>query len=164
MSKINILYVEDDDDWQVIFKDMIVNNIENIRFDFVKSLKEALNKLKQDRFHILIFDLSLPDSSFEETIEICSQLSKEYSVIVVSSLEDEEIINKCLDLGFEDYLIKDQYNEKIFSHVVNHAIRTKYSKIKKENDKTSSHLKIYEDIIKSLGDDIKKQIMKSQIS
>lgn len=70
--------------------------------------KEALQKIKKDKFDLILLDLLLPDI---DGFEVLTQLKKDPAlsnipVLIISNLGQGEEIKKGLSLGAEDYFIK----------------------------------------------------------
>ncbi|QDU96834.1 PP2C family protein-serine/threonine phosphatase [Lignipirellula cremea] len=84
----------------------------SVRFDMtcVERLHEGLALLAEaaDAFDLLVVDLTLPDSSGLATFEKVHQAAPQLPIVVLSSMADEELAVKAVQLGAEDYLMKGQ--------------------------------------------------------
>ncbi len=118
--KLNILMVEDNQDDVVLTKDMLGSRA------FVTNkttLKEAFEELKLRSFDVILLDLGVPDSQGIETFETISRYSATVPpVIVLTSNDDEALIQKTLTQGAQDYLVKSHLTPELLSRTVLHAI------------------------------------------
>jgi DNA-binding response OmpR family regulator len=97
---------------------LIVEDDDQIRTSLVRALSEhghavasapsAMSGLRQaveDRPHVVVLDLGLPDLDGREVLHMLRAVSK-VPVIVATARDDEEEIVRVLDSGADDYLIK----------------------------------------------------------
>jgi len=76
MSKIKILYAEDDPEWQDLLLEII--SPENYQIEFVSSYDEAIKKLSRSTFHVGLLDkkLDMDDPDNEDGLRIAEFISK----------------------------------------------------------------------------------------
>ena len=97
---------------------LIVEDDNKIRTSLVRALTEhghavssahtAMSGLRQaveDRPHVVVLDLGLPDLDGREVLRMLRAVSR-VPVIVATARDDEEEIVRVLDAGADDYLIK----------------------------------------------------------
>jgi DNA-binding response OmpR family regulator len=97
---------------------LIVEDDNQIRTSLVRALSEqghavssahtAMSGLRQaveDRPHVVVLDLGLPDLDGREVLRMLRAVSR-VPVIVATARDDEEEIVRVLDAGADDYLIK----------------------------------------------------------
>lgn len=113
-----ILLIEDDK----FLATLLVQRLkeENISFDLASSGEEGLDKVRQTPFSLIVLDLVLPGI---DGYEVLRQLKgdKELAkipVIILSNLGQKEEIQRGLQLGSADFLVKayfdlDQITKKI---------------------------------------------------
>ena len=127
-TRYKILYVEDSELDQAVFKRFVENNA--IPYDYViaGSISEARSVLACDRFDIVISDHSLGDGTAFDTLD----LVKDTPVIVITGAGDEETAIKLWKAGAYDYLIKDldQNYLKAVPITVENAVRLKMTEEK----------------------------------
>lgn len=133
-SKLNILMVEDNPDDVVLTKDMLGSRA------FVTNkatLKEAFEELKLRSFDAILLDLGVPDSQGIETFETISRYSATVPpVIVLTSNDDEVLIQKTLTQGAQDYLLKSHLTPELLTRTVFHAIeRYKFDQALRKNNR-----------------------------
>lgn len=130
MSRTKILIVEDDIDWLQIFYSLVGDAMQDV-FEYVHAsdLTSALALAKMEKFGLILLDLMLPDSYAIETVETMISNVKHTPIIVITTLDDEKFMKSAFALGVENYLIKDQYNIEMFTHVSRQAIKNSMEKI-----------------------------------
>ncbi len=130
---IHILLVEDDLAWEKYFREAVAQSLDNtFRFSFAGDLKTAMEKLAEDKsIQLVMLDLMLPDSEALNTLKVMAEKTKFLPIIVLSTLADEKIIHMAMQFGMQDYLVKDEYDDKLFLHVAKAAIRRELHKVSK---------------------------------
>lgn len=131
---LKILLVEDNPGDVLIFREHL--RFSGIEFELVESasLKDAINKISQQNFDVILLDLGLPDSIGLETLKKLNLLSLKTPVIVMTGLEDEETAIESLKEGVQDYLFKNNINEQTIIHSIRYSIeRKKIQELQKKN-------------------------------
>lgn len=110
----NILLVEDD----LSLIDGLEFSLRKNGFEIVvaRTVSEALVKLSQQRYDLLLLDLTLPDGS---GFEICEKARQSSSVpIIFLTAADEEVnIVMGLDMGGDDYITKPFKLNELISRI-----------------------------------------------
>lgn len=102
----SILIVEDDD----MSRDLLQKRVSRAGYDVVAvaSGSAALEIVSKQSFGLVLLDIMMPGMSGYEVLEYLNQ--NEYlmhmSVIMISALDDQETIERCLQAGAEDYITK----------------------------------------------------------
>jgi len=68
--------------------------------------EEAISKVKQERPHVVLLDIRMPDMDGIETLKKIREIDKEVGVIMITAVNEEKTGKKCLELGAYDYIIK----------------------------------------------------------
>lgn len=76
----------------------------------------------QRKFHVVLLDLSLPDSTGIETLKEYRAAVPDIPVVVLTGLDDEELALQALAEGAQDYLVKDQITIQLLKRAVRYAI------------------------------------------
>ncbi len=86
----------------------ISNGLTNEKFSVTAALdgKEAIEKLKNNRFDILIVDLVLPKVDGFEVIERAKSINPDTKVVVLSALSSDIFVKKAIGLGVDYYMLK----------------------------------------------------------
>ena len=109
MGNVKILVVEDDS----FLLQMYTTKLETENFEVLTALsgEEALRVVKKEHPALILLDLNLPEvDGFTVLEELKSKdETKDIPVIVLTNFSNKEDINRCLDLGAADYLIKAHF-------------------------------------------------------
>ncbi|MGK7879851.1 MAG: ATP-binding protein [Crocosphaera sp.] len=90
-----------------------------------KRLKNALNTLENQRFDIILLDLTLPDSQgLDSLLPIISQNSY-IPIVVLTNMNDEELALEAVRKGAQDYLVKRYITLDILVRSICYAIERK---------------------------------------
>ncbi|MBP0018514.1 MAG: PAS domain S-box protein [Cyanobacteria bacterium SBLK] len=133
----NILLVEDNLVDTRLLKILLLN-IPNfaIGLTCAKTLAEALDHLKSDRFDGILLDLFLPDCQGLETLTHLKQKSlarRSHSpetwqwqalppIVVLTGLEDEQTALKAIQVGAQDYLLKGELSSRLLIRTLHYSI------------------------------------------
>ncbi|OGC56219.1 hypothetical protein A3H26_02825 [candidate division WWE3 bacterium RIFCSPLOWO2_12_FULL_36_10] len=105
-----ILIVEDEVDIRVVYAEMLRNS--GYEVEEVGDGEEGLAKLKSSNWDLVFLDIMLPKKDGLEVLEsiVSDPILKLRPIILLSNLERESIVKKCLKLGARDYLVKSNIN------------------------------------------------------
>ncbi len=84
-------------------------------------LKTALDLLSKNSFDVIILDLNLPDSTGIETLKSILEMKNDAVVIVLTGLQDEDLGIQTVKLGAQDFLVKGQFDGKVFTSSIRYA-------------------------------------------
>jgi len=105
-QKVSILVVEDDR----FLRDLLVRKLETEGFRVLTAVegKEALKKIKEELPQLVLLDLVLPGIDGFEVLRQAKEdpQTNKIPVIILSNLGQKEEVEKGLQLGADDYLIK----------------------------------------------------------
>jgi PleD family two-component response regulator len=88
--------------------------------------QEALEMLRSQVFHLVLLDILMPDVDGFQVLEQMQsdQQLREIPVIMVSAVEDQEDVDRCLEMGAVDYISKP-FDEQVLKD----RIRTNLEKV-----------------------------------
>lgn len=94
----------------------------NFNISMVKRLADGIHLLDQNRFDVILLDLSLPDSRGIDSLRSVMKVASEAVIIVLTGADEEELSLEALQVGALDYLYKDRLNEEILGRSIRYAI------------------------------------------
>jgi PAS domain S-box-containing protein len=100
--------------------------------DTVRSVEEALNKLKEKKYDAVVSDYQMPGKDGLEFLEMLRKDGKTIPFIMFTGRGREEVAIRALNLGANQYLNKTGETETVYTELA-HAI-TELSKIKKAEE------------------------------
>lgn len=117
-----ILIVDDDDDLSLVISDMLEKNGYDVGYaaDGIK----AKELLKEEKFHLVLLDINLPDSTGFELCQELRSISKVPIIFISARVSEPDKING-LDIGGDDYITKPLSLKELLSRV-NALIRRTY--------------------------------------
>jgi signal transduction histidine kinase len=117
-----ILLIEDDEAFAFLTKRSIAATGSGHSVTHVVRIEHALQELAGDEFDIVLTDLSLPDASGIESVELLRAFHPEMPIIVLTSLESEDPARAAIQAGAQDYIYKDLVTSVPLDLSIRHAI------------------------------------------
>lgn len=124
---------------------------ENFDFEFVKKASEVEEKIYNNKYDLIILDISLPDGN---GFDICKNIKSDFNdlpIIFLTALDDENDIVKGFNLGAEDYITKPFRNKVLISRI-NNVLR-RYNKSQKEIISGDIKIDLENDRVYKINDD-----------
>ena len=120
---IRLLLVEDNCDYARILSEVIVM-AGGPAFEVVvaASLREALEKLRTSVLHVVLLDLSLPDSQGLDTFIRVHAAAPSVPTLIMSGVDDERVAMSAVQQGAQDYLLKGTFDGRALIRAVRYAI------------------------------------------
>ena len=118
--------------------------------DDCASKTEFLEKIKDNIYNLFICDISLPDGSGYDILEIIKEKKLDTKVIILSMHEDKSYIKKALRLGASGYVTKSTAHEEILQAIEKVIVKDeiylndKYAKIFYELFKEDKEIELSE--------------------
>jgi len=117
---INILLIEDNEDDIVYIQEVLADiKIPAYRLSCRNDLGEGIEWTRKHKLDVVLLDLSLPDSWGTGTVSRFRKEVSDLPIIVLTSLDDEEIGIKTIQEGAQDYIVK----RHISSYTIRQSIR-----------------------------------------
>src|SRR3954466_4959343 len=88
----------------------------------VERLADGLKKLREERFDVVLSDLTLPDSHGFETFQTLHAQAAGMPIIVLSGTDDETMAFKAVREGAQDYLVKGKVDTHVLIRSITYAI------------------------------------------
>jgi PAS domain S-box-containing protein len=89
---------------------------------WAERLSEAMTRLSEQEFAVVLLDLSLPDSWGFDTIASIQTRAPNLPIVVLTDLDDEEFAIKAVQEGAQDYVVKGQMIPRTLIRTVRYAI------------------------------------------
>ena len=67
---------------------------------------EALRKVKEERPHVILLDVKMPEMDGLEVLRRLREIDREVGVIMITVMDEQEIAREAMALGAFDYIVK----------------------------------------------------------
>jgi diguanylate cyclase (GGDEF)-like protein len=115
-----------------------------------KTLAEGITVLEQEKTDVVLLDLSLPDADGLETLKMVIEQYSDIPIVVLSGHDDETLALEALQLGAQDYLVKEHSNGHLIIRAVRYAIERRKTLLKLETVHQQEHHLAYHDQLTAL--------------
>ena len=103
-ENINILAVDDDKEFLTLLHDVLKD--EGYEITVAESMSEAIAKVKDVLFDLIITDKNMPEPKGADLINEIKSISPDSKIIVLTGFGDVESYLELMNLGIYDYLNK----------------------------------------------------------
>lgn len=123
LDRLHVLLVEDSDsDAEIVSYYLAAKELqESYRCFRATDISSSLQCLKTQQFDLVLLDLGLPDSNGIESVKTLID-SAGCPIIVLSGHTDETIAIQAVQIGVQDYLLKDELNPRILDKAIRYSI------------------------------------------
>ncbi len=123
MDEIHLLLLEDNPGDLRLCREMLKSvNTVSWQLEHAASLADARLALSDRTFDLIVLDLNLPDSQGLDTFRELSKLAPQIPVVIMSGLADQAQAIDAVQLGAQDYLIKDDLTPDLLSRALRYAL------------------------------------------
>lgn len=107
MKKNKILFVED----EKVLRETLTEALESNKFEVFTASngEEALSLLKNAKYDLILLDIILPKKNGFEVLAEIRKTDHNIPVILLTNLSGTNNVQKALDLGVKNYLVKSEY-------------------------------------------------------
>lgn len=120
LSKIKILVVEDNKINQMITK-KILNKI-NLECDVVDNGEDAVERVKENNYSVVLMDIHMPGISGLEATKIIRSFNKELTIFALTAVTLEDKMHEFDEAGFNDIISKpfkqEDFEKKLFNALI----------------------------------------------
>ncbi|MEZ4801972.1 MAG: ATP-binding protein [Gelidibacter sp.] len=117
LSNIKILVVEDNKINQMITKKIL--NKMNLYCDVVDNGEEAVERVKEERYDVVLMDIHMPGISGLEATKIIRTFDKELTIFALTAVTIDDKMHEFEEAGFDDIISKpfrqDDFERKLYS-------------------------------------------------
>ena len=125
----HIILVEDNEDHAVLILRHLKQQAHKFRFTRAGTLKQAREFLAQHSVHAVLLDLFLPDSNGLDTLKSILKFDQKIPVIVLTSLNDDNIAMEALQKGAQDFINKDEMTTSSLLRSIHYSIERKKTEL-----------------------------------
>ncbi|MBI3073199.1 MAG: GGDEF domain-containing response regulator [Deltaproteobacteria bacterium] len=125
-ATIRVLQVEDDA-LQHDLVQALLRHAQHARFDFehVDRLEDALRRLTDRAFDVVLLDFSLPDGVGLEILDAVLPAAKDAAIVIHTGSDDQALGLAALNRGAQDYLVKSITDGRAMERAILYAIERK---------------------------------------
>ncbi len=116
----------------------------------VETVRDALARLREGRFDLILSDLSLPDSRGIETFLQLQEQAKRIPIVVLTGTFDESLGVEAVAQGAQDYFVKGQVDGKMLVRSLRYAIERKRLQ-DREIERRSQTGYLWQSLFRTLG-------------
>jgi len=122
LSKFTILLAEDSMVNAKLITSLFAQN--NIKVDVAENGLEAIEKIKNGHYDLVLMDMEMPEmNGYEATIVLRNELHNPIPIIAMTAHAMAGEIEKCLNLGMNDYISKPINAKLLFEKIYNNIKR-----------------------------------------
>ncbi|MBL0273544.1 MAG: PAS domain S-box protein [Chitinophagaceae bacterium] len=130
MSDLNkglrILIIEDNPGDQYLITELLTASDLKIQLlRTAENLVKATDFLQKEIFDIILLDIVLPESSGIDTFKTVKKSAGKIPVIILSGLADMNVAVDAITLGAQDYILKEDLDEKVLTKMILYSIERK---------------------------------------
>ena len=123
---ISCLLIEDiASDAHQIHQMLVDAQIDDLQLKWVSGISRGINHLKDGTYHIILLDLNLSESNGLDNFKKLYALFHDIPIIVLTSVDDEQLALKAVQEGAQDYIVKDQIDVIMLLRSLRHSIARK---------------------------------------
>ena len=141
-----VLLVEDNRDEAELIEELLLEtNVgrqvsQRLSVSSTDRLSKAQQLLLNEKFDVILLDLSLPDSQDLTTIVKIQEYSVNTPIVVLTSRNDEELALQSIQTGAQDYLVKIKIDSELLMRSIRYAIERQHNQeaLRKSEEKYRS--------------------------
>jgi two-component system cell cycle sensor histidine kinase/response regulator CckA len=124
-KSIAVLLIEDDMEYVHLTQEMLAL-VWRAPFDLKHAdrLSTGIEQLARGTFDVVLLDLSLPDSWGFDTFTRVQAQDPHVPIIVLTGLDDESLVNKVMQEGAREYLVKGEMEGDLLAGAIRYAINS----------------------------------------
>ena len=120
-SPLRILLVEDNPGDVLLIQETLGDRHGEFALESVERLAAALERLRTGGIHVVLLDLTLPDSAGLSTFTAVRTNAPDVPIVVLTGLSDEALAVSTVRAGAQDYLVKGQVDGNLLGRTIRYA-------------------------------------------
>jgi len=120
-SPLRILLVEDNPGDVLLIQETLGDRQGEFALESVERLAAALERLRTGGIHVVLLDLTLPDSAGLGTFTAVRTNAPDVPIVVLTGLSDEALAVATVRDGAQDYLVKGQVDGNLLGRTIRYA-------------------------------------------
>ena len=116
MKKIRLLLVDDEQDFLTAYSRRFIRR--NAEVTIASSGPEALEKIRETEFDVVILDVMMPGMNGIETLRRIKAVAPDLPVIILTGHADHQTLIEGMDIGAFDFLLKPVGTDELFFKVM----------------------------------------------
>lgn len=125
-SSLRILLIEDNLAEARLLNEILKSGkFKHFEMVHVKRLGEGIDRIEQERFDVILLDLTLPDSVGLTSLHPLIRLAPSIPIVVLTNTNDDELAIEAVRQGAQDYLVKRYINGELLVRSLCYAIERK---------------------------------------
>ncbi|MBN1572736.1 MAG: diguanylate cyclase [Deltaproteobacteria bacterium] len=126
-SPLVVLLIEDDAGYAKFVEEVISDvKLFSLKLFLAGDFKEGFDRLSKERIDVILLDLNLPDSSGLDTFTNLKDLFPDIPIVIISSIEDEDLAYRAVSEGAQDYIFKTEMVPAILARTLRYAVERKH--------------------------------------
>ena len=135
-DQLRILMIEDNPGDYFLVGEYLKEGPWQLSMTHARRLSEGLNLAHNQSFDLILLDLTLPDSTGMEGVRQLLPFVNHIPLVVLTGMEDERYGVESLQMGVQDYLVKDQINAPLLIKTIRYSIeRLRVRKVMSKQDR-----------------------------
>jgi len=125
VAPLRILLVEDNPGDVLLLQETLADQQGAFELENVERLAPALERLRTGGIHLVLLDLTLPDSAGLSTFTAVRTQAPDMPIVVLTGLSDEALAVSTVRDGAQDYLVKGQVDGNLLGRTIRYAFERK---------------------------------------
>ena len=134
-----ILLIEDDAGDAFLVEELLAGTATPPKIIWARTLAESHDRLT-DEVQCVVVDLSLPDATGLEALRQVIAMAPNTAVLVLTGLNDAHVGVEAVAAGAQDYLVKQDVDERLLARAISYAIERKRADLAQRNLADAQHL------------------------
>lgn len=126
-KNLSVLVIEDNDGDFILIEDFLIEAYKKVQIQHCVDFSALSDCLRQNevQFNVILMDLNLPDLSGIALINEVLKINKDALILVLTGYADINLARQSLELGVDDFLIKDEINPSLLQKSIDFSLSRK---------------------------------------